>query len=123
MINLPELYARRKLNMPDTWTAFRWQRKGDFVVVTGAVCRETFKRGPKAGKPKWSSRDQDTELSVPISEQEMRDFELVWSAETGLCHHCTGTGKKIKSWNHLTGKTYDECPKCAGTGKAKKEVA
>lgn len=123
MIILSELYARRKLEMPDTWKVFRWQRKGDFIVVTGAVCCSTFKKGPRAGRPKWSSRDRETELTVSIRSKEMRDFELAWSAETGFCHHCTWTGKRFKSWNHLTGATYGECPECAGTGKAKKEAA
>ena len=118
-IDLMELCARRKIGMPDTWQAFRWQRKGDYIIVTGAVVTETFKRGPRKGRPKWSARDPETEMPVTVHDGEFSAFKLAWEAETGLCHRCQGTGKVMKSWSVADGTTYRECDVCSGTGKPK----
>lgn len=115
-INFMESAAREKVNMPETWHASIFARKLDGFLITGAVCDEVYKSGPRKGEPKWATRDKNTEIPVYITRKELDDYQSRWETQTGLCGECKGRGEVFYRWTKEDGSFYKPCPKCGGTG-------
>lgn len=114
MSHLDEV-ARCKVNGPEGWAVFAWERIGDGndLVVTGGVPR-LLKAGPRKGKPTW--RDVPTQKAV-VTGAEIEAEKARYEADTGKCSDCMGSGQVFASWSQAEGKKYRACGRCGGTGE------
>lgn len=120
---LLEMQARERAGMPDTWRIFRWEcfpktfRPEDviYIELSGAVVPPKL-AGKYKGQPNWRRRDRSTERTIVITIPDANKWASEWSARTGKCDNCTGSGKVFHSWNHETGTTYKTCRMCEGSG-------
>lgn len=109
--------ARRIHNLPDEWEPriYGCLDRGLGFYLIGAIPIGTYSRGPRKGRPKWPPR---RELQrVVITANEVRETQIQYENETGLCCRCGGSGQTVKSVG-VAGTTYRECIGCEGTGKA-----
>jgi hypothetical protein len=116
--HLLEIQARRLLKMPEDWLAHKWEKVGNGFLVSGCVCTEVYKRGPRKGQPNFSKRDKTTDMVAVISYEAADAFRLEWEQETELCSRCMGKKQIVNAWHHINGTTYRDCPRCKGTGQA-----
>lgn len=122
-------FIQEKYGVPDNWWIAKWERKNyaptggrgpnEFMLVTGAVCPEVYKSGPRKGSENWSKRDRSTEMVAAVILSDLDAFELEWEQKTGLCKTCVGSGQEWRGWNRKTGDRFEECRRCGGTGKVK----
>lgn len=117
-ICLYEEQARRVVGI-DGWRLYAIQAiKPSGILIKGAVCTATFKRGPRKGQTNWSKRLAETERTVCFSVAEVDAFRAEWERETGKCNECTGTKQTLARWSSTEGTTYRTCRRCNGTGRA-----
>lgn len=115
-------HAKEKANAPHNWDVFSWAchpTDGTEVIyyqIKGAVCEAVKTRGPNKGQKDWSKRDRSTERTVNITVREHSEWKQQWSARTGKCNRCTGTGETLLRMSVDDGALYKPCPKCLGTG-------
>lgn len=121
------LLIAKARGMPEGWAWFKLEVKGHpapreqcVSLVTGAVCKETFKSGPRKGEKNWGKRDRSTERELAVTFAELDAFMAKWEAETGLCSACGGGGETMTGWSAESGSAYARCRPCAGSGKAKR---
>ena len=108
--------ASRILKIPG-WRAYRFECiAGGGMLLRGAVCDETFKRGPRKGCTNWGKRDRSTERQLALSASEMAEFERAWEIETGKCHECMGSGQVFLRWSQSEGRMTHDCHRCLGSG-------
>lgn len=106
---MPDFWNRavqQKLGVPPEWQWYRLQVIGVDTLVTGAVPIGYT----KGGSPKWP-KVSESQVCV-ITDAERRAVRDAWTAETGLCWNCGGSGMEFASWNHVTGKKYRPCHRC-----------
>ncbi len=117
-----EQYARETYGFSKDWHVFRWEAKGaddnKFIVVTGAVVYERFKRGKHVGNLVWKSRLRETEVPVSFRDDAFRAWILKWEAETGKCSKCNGSGQEFSGWSKQDGVKTRDCTRCKTTGAA-----
>lgn len=115
-VDLMSLQASRVLGIPG-WVAWRFEAvEPDSVLLTGAVCPEVYKSGPRKGRTNYNAHDPKTKRMVVLTTESRRAFDRVWEAETGMCCQCQGAGKVVASCG-VSGTTYRECRCCKGSGK------
>lgn len=103
--------------MPNGWQWF-WLQVVDHRLprdeaansVTGAVCRERFKSGPRKGELNWAKCDRTTERTLIITFKELDAREEQWERDTTKCCRCFGSGKD----------PWGLCRRCGGTGIARR---
>jgi len=115
--DLQTMTARRVHNLPPEWRAgvYRSLHPLGFELI-GAVPIGTISRGPRKGRPKWPPRNQWR--AVVISAEQVAETRRQWEAETGLCSHCGGSRKQVKSIGARGSLWYQTCTACGGTGNA-----
>lgn len=112
-----EQHAREIFNLPPEWKITMWKVVGDKpplkgITITGAVMVETFKKGPRKGRPSWAKRDRDTEMSITLLDDMHTAWLERWERETGKCCRCDGTGREWAVWHHETGTRTRACSRC-----------
>lgn len=105
-----------KRGKPDGWKWFHSEWRGEVMLVKGGVAGHVYQRGPNKGKPNPSKRTDVSEMAV--SRADMDAIQAEWSAQTGKCHGCYGTGKEVCGWSKETGPMTRDCRKCSATGAA-----
>lgn len=110
--------ARRVHNLPDDWQPriYGCLDRDLGFYLRGAVPIGTFSRGPRKGRPKFPPLGQLQK--VVITTDEVRQEQIRWEHETGLCVHCGGSGERVRSTSIQNGTTYRQCNECKGSGKA-----
>ncbi len=116
-----EQCAAEKLGRPDA-VPIKWERLDlDRDGITGS--RVTLvdpdpplvKTGPRKGRPNWAKA---TNRAVRIvTDDEAAEFAVAWSARTGGCIDCSGTGELFVRWSAQDGTTMRPCEACEGTGR------
>lgn len=115
-VDLMSLQASRLLGIPG-WTAWRFEAvEPDSVLLTGAVCPEVYKSGPRKGRTNYKAHDPKTKRMVALTTDSRRAFALAWEMETGRCSECQGRGETVASCG-VSGTKYRECMACKGSGK------
>jgi len=109
--------ARRVHNLPDDWQPriYGCLDRGLGFYLRGAVPVGTYARGPRKGRPKFPPLGQLQR--VAITKEEVRQTQIQWEHETGLCCRCGGSGQMVRATG-INGTTYQQCIGCDGTGKA-----
>jgi hypothetical protein len=112
------LAARRVHNLPDNWQPRIYESldRGLGFVLRGSVPVGTYSRGPRKGRPKWPPLGQLQR--VVVTADEVRQEQIRWEHETGLCCRCGGTGQTVQSISVQNGTTYRQCIGCEGAGTA-----
>jgi hypothetical protein len=77
-------------------------------------------RGKRKGQPNWRKLDRSTREVLYITPAEHAAWCSLWEARTGRCHECTGDGEVCTGWSALAGRRMKVCPRCGGSGQAKK---
>ncbi len=106
--------ARRKLQLPDTYTCCGWTR----VDPDGLLVRmkeECIKSaGKNKGKPGWRGEEQTCFVTYAEEKAEC----AAWEKETGKCSNCGGDGQELDGWSAATGTRHKQCRRCNGSGNA-----
>jgi hypothetical protein len=109
--------------VPAGWQWFRLvvadvkaPREKAHSLVTGAVCTERFKGGPRKGGLNWAKRDKRTERTLVIAFAEFDAFIAQWEAANAACSSCGGNG-------HNCGTRPEPCYRCKGSGKPRVTTA
>jgi hypothetical protein len=105
----------RKLGNPPGFAFCEWRSLDDGTIVLRGGVYRLRKSGPRKGQPTWKGSKLQ---SVAVTTAEIRDEEKRFTAETGKCHRCLGTGLLFASWSTEEGVKRRPCGFCAGTGKA-----
>jgi hypothetical protein len=110
-----EMVVRKKLRKPG-WVMFAWECVGETrdVIVTGCVPTDTYKSGPRKGRPKFISPGDKCVVTQVEEMDAKRDYER----DTGKCNGCQGSGKQWAGWSAGEGSRYRECRRCGSTGIA-----
>jgi hypothetical protein len=123
------LYAHRKLGLPEEWHWFRLEAIGynlppaqQATMVEGAVAPIST-RGKRKGHRLWRNRDKATEHKFVVTRDTIRSLKAEWEAETGLCHDCAGDGQRSRGWSAAEGTLWEPCPRCGATGRRPEERA
>lgn len=119
MIDHMNAVARRKVNGPEGWEYFKWERVGEGAdfIVEGAVPR-LLKSGPRKGQKTWKGCPSQKTV---VTGAEIDDEHARYEAATGNCGTCGGTGEVFASWRHDEGVTMKPGKRCDGEGKAPNE--
>lgn len=104
-----ESAAVRKIGI-EGWEPCIFERVAGGMLITGGIPKEV------KGKKKWPPAKQMERLI--LTREDVDAEELRYEAKTGNCHACYGSGQQTIGWNHETGVSTRECPKCKGTGRA-----
>lgn len=120
-MSIPDIHtlaARRVHNLPDNWQPRIYESldRGLGFVLRGSVPIGTYSRGPRKGRPKWPPLGQLQR--VVITADEVRQEQILWEHETGLCCLCGGSGQTVRSVGVQNGITYQKCIECEGAGTA-----
>ena len=114
--------AKAKFGLPADWKMFQWEWAGkdarEFLVLTGAVCTATFKRGRRKGEDNYASRDRSTEVSVTLTRGDIDGILAAYEHATGKCHECQGTKEEWVGWTREQGSVFRPCKRCGASGKA-----
>lgn len=121
--HLLEILAREKAQMPEAWQVFRFEclPHGEptiYYELTGAIVPLKTK-GDGKGQPNWRKMDKATKRRVVMSIEAADALAAAWSLRTGLCINCTGSGKTLMGWSKASGREYQPCKDCDGTGNRK----
>ena len=117
-IDFFNMTAHRVHGVPDGWQWYLLNSRDcpdGYIKVAGNVPVGVLKNGPRKGSPKFAPRSKDD--VIWMKDADVEETKRLWSEETGKCHECTGSGKKIASVSVAHGKTYRPCSKCDGTGR------
>jgi hypothetical protein len=122
--NWYELYCKERYAMRPDWEIYSWKANGGerkipgaFVVVEGGVYKEKITKGKRKGRTNYSKPEPGSKMTFSIVADELDKFKAEWSARTGKCANCYGTGKEWDGWDHIEGTRYRGCMKCKETGK------
>ena len=113
--------ARRVHGLPKEWLpcVYECLDRDLGFALTGAIPIGAYSRGPRKGRPKWPpKRDMQR---VVITMDEVRETQIQWERENGLCCRCGGSGQTLKSTGVRDGvvfRAYRTCIGCEGSGKA-----
>ena len=108
------MIARRKLNLPDTYTNCGWTR----VDPDGLLVRMKEEYIKTAGKNKGKRGWRGEERTCFVTYAEEKHERASWEKETGKCSNCGGDGQELAGWSAATGTRYKQCRRCNGSGNA-----
>jgi hypothetical protein len=117
-----EAFCRDRYSPPAEWQIYSWRTNGEhgkpgcFVLVEGAIFKHTLLSGKRKGSINYKKPEPNSKASYPIMMTDLAKFKVEWSARTGKCHNCYGTGQEWHGWNHKTGNRYRNCTECKDTG-------
>lgn len=113
----PVQCAKELFNLPEDWEMVcsevkNFDKPTEYFLIKGAVYPEKFSRGPRKGRTNFRKPAPGTECEVPITCAAQKTWLSRWEAETGLCHHCKGSGWKWSGWGRDKGNSYRHCSHC-----------
>lgn len=122
--SLLTLHAREALAETDDWYGYAWE----FGTVNKGKPSKTCPVGhyridgaryltEPHTRADYTHSMPGTNRTYIVIEADQKQWEEDWSLRTGHCIRCTGDGRTVKHWNHITGIEYRPCPDCRGTGK------
>lgn len=111
------LHARAQANLSPEWEWFRLEVveiERRITRVTGAICREVFKSGPRKGQKNWGKRERPTEREVILLGADHDAFIAEWEKANG-CSRCGGSGREFAGWSSAEGERTRPCSRgCLG---------
>ena len=108
------MIARRKLQLPDTYTHYRWTRVDPDGLLVRMKEEYIKTAGKNKGKPGW--RGEERTCFVTYAEEKAEC--AAWEKETGKCSNCGGDGQEWAGWTAASGTIYKQCRRCVGSGNA-----
>ena len=110
-----EAAGKRKLGLPDTYTAYRWDMVAMGSRLWFAVKLPKSKRTRPPFRERW---DESTSISVIVTEEEELDEADRYEAETGQCRRCFGRGLLVR-YASIESTTWGSCGSCGGSGRCR----
>ncbi len=117
-----EDYCRRATGKP-TWKLYKIERIINGTLCEGCVPTETYKSGPKKGKPKFDPKNSQR---IVLSNHDLDAEKHRYSTTTGRCCGCFGRAARAVASGIRDGVPYQDrkpCPDCKGTGKHREVVS
>jgi DnaJ-class molecular chaperone len=100
----------------DGWQAYRWEQMKGGYLVKGCVPDGVYRSGRRKGRPRFKNPVKGTELSIVVSDADMKTEAEIYEETTGNCWDCKGKGEVFQSWHHIDGTKYKPCQRCNATG-------
>lgn len=116
MMNEPffAIVARNKTGGNPDWHWCTSELVGRDFLITGGV-PEIVTRGPNKGRRRWSAAKKER---VIVTRAECDAARAEYTAKTGNCAECRGSGRTLWKWSKDDGVTYRDCRECSGSGLA-----
>ena len=120
-----EAFCKERYATPDDWQIYRWSAcgrernaPGAYIEVEGAVFKTIITKGKRKGRPDYKKPEPNSTAKFAILITDLDQFQIEWSAKTGKCANCYGTGQEWNGWHHKTGNKFRDCHACKATGNA-----
>ena len=112
--NTLTMIARRKLQLPDTYTCCGWTRVDPDGLLVRMKEEYIKASGKNKGKPGWRGEERTAFVTYAENKAEC----AAWEKSTGKCSTCGGDGQEWDGWSAKDGTRYKECRRCSGSGNA-----
>ncbi len=127
--NLYQLFADTQ-GVPPGWKWYSLRvigevgngKRGDGILIEGAVCTAVYSRGKRAGETNWTKRDRTTKRELFATFAQLDVVRDQWERDTGKCFTCGGRSLECVGHSAIEGKSMRGCKRCQATGKAPESV-